>query len=99
MNLAAHISGPKSPAGVPCLLLDLGMGGAKVRCADPFPEGDLVELTLSAPSLWEPLEIPVRVAWVRDEFEESFVMGLHFQPQTGIQLLVLAELLRDHDRY
>ncbi len=93
------MSSPDFPQGVACLLLDLGMGGARVRCADPFSEGDVAELTLSAPSLWEPLALPVQVAWVRDELEERVVMGLHFQPNSGIQLLVLAELLREHDRY
>ena len=99
VNLAAHMSSPDFQQAVPCLLLDLGMGGARVRCTDPLSEGDLAELTLSAPSLWEPLSLPVRVAWVRDELEGRVVMGLHFQPNSGIQLLVLAELLREHDRY
>jgi hypothetical protein len=84
---------------VPCLLLDLGMGGARVRCSGAFTEGSLAELTLSAPSLWEPLELATRVAWVRDELEGRVVMGLHFQPNSGLQLLVLAELLTEHDRY
>jgi len=39
------------------------------------------------------------VAWVRSEPDERTILGLQFQPQTGAQLLVLAELLRDHDRY
>jgi len=80
-------------------MIDLGMGGAKVRCVEAFPEGDPAELTLSAPVLWEPLILPVQVAWVRDEADGRYVLGLQFQPSSGIQLLVLAELLRDHDRY
>ena len=99
VNLAAHIAAPGSRKAVPCLLLDLGLGGAKIRCSDSFAEGDLVELTLSAPTLWEPLALQVQVAWVRDEFEGRVLMGLHFQPSSGVQLLILAELLREHDRY
>lgn len=75
------------------------MGGAKVGCNEPFPEGALAELTVSAPFLWEPFALPVRVAWVLNEPEGRATMGLQFQPQTGTQLLILAELLRDHDRF
>ncbi len=99
VKLAAQLLGLISAGPIPCLLLDLGMGGARVRCDDAFAEGDSGELTLSAPLLWEPLTLPVRVAWVRDDFEGRVVMGLQFQPRSGIELLILAELMREHDRY
>ena len=99
VTLAAHITGQESQEVIPCLLLDLGMGGAQVSCSDSFPEGALASLTLTAPFLWEPFALPVRVAWVRSEPDDRTILGLQFQPQTGAQLLVLAELLREHDRY
>ena len=98
-TLVAQISGQQSRKAVSCLLLDLGMGGAQASCHEPFPEGSLAELTVTAPSLWDPLSLAVRVAWVRGEPEGRVRMGLHFQPQTGTQLLILAELLRAHEGY
>lgn len=99
VTLAAQITGQESQEVIPCLLLDLGMGGAQVSCSESFPQGALGSLTLMAPFLWEPFALPVRVAWVRSEPDERTIMGLQFQPQAGTQLLVLAELLRDHDKY
>ncbi len=99
VTVAAQISGQQTQEVISCLLIDLGMEGAQVSCNEPLPEGALAELTLTAPFLWEPFAMPARVAWVRNESEARAIIGLHFQPQTGNQLLVLAELLRDHDRY
>jgi hypothetical protein len=99
MSLAAQISDPVTHQLTPCLLLDLGMGGARVRCSASFEVGDQTELTLTAPTLWEPLSMPLFVAWVHSEPEGRVVMGLKFQPNSGMQQLILAELLRDHDKY
>ena len=75
------------------------MGGARASCDDPLPEGTFAELTVTAASLWEPFSLPARVAWVRAEPEGRTAMGLQFQPQTGTQLLILAELLQEHHGY
>ena len=99
MSLAAQISDLATHQLTPCLILDLGMGGARVRGAAGFEMGDQAELTLTAPTLWEPLRMPIFVAWLHDEPEGRVVMGLKFQPNSGTQQLILAELLRDHDRY
>ena len=99
VNLAAQISGPESREILPCLLLDMGMGGARVRCAEVLSAEDQLQLVLTAPTLWEPLVLAARIAWVREEPEGRCSMGLQFQPSSGMQLLVLAELLRDHDRH
>lgn len=99
VNLAAQITDPDSRQLTTCSLLDLGMGGARIRCTGSFATGDQAELTLTAPTLWEPLIVPIVVAWVRREPEGRVVMGLKFEPASGIHLLVLAELLREHDRY
>jgi hypothetical protein len=91
--------GLESGESVPCVVLDLGMGGVQVSCHASVPEGVQANLTLNAPALWEPLVLPVRVAWARPEDEGRTIMGLQFMPQTGTQWLVLAELLRDHAQY
>ena len=99
MTLVAQMLGLESDEWVSCVVLDLGMGGVQVSCHALFPEDSQANLTLNAPYLWEPLVLPVRVAWARLEDEGRTIMGLQFQPKAGTQWLVLAELLRDHLQY
>ena len=45
---------------------DIGLGGAGLEMAGgSIKEGDRVILSFIAPTLWDPLEIPARVAWIR----------------------------------
>ena len=99
VNLVAQMLGLESGESVSCVVVDLGMGGVQVSCHAFLPEGVQDSLTLNAPALWEPLVLPVRVAWTRTEDEGRTIMGLQFMPQSGTQWLVLAELLRDHLQY
>ena len=43
---------------------DIGLGGARVVLDDPLAPGDAVTLSFTAPSLWDPLVLRARVAWV-----------------------------------
>ncbi|MEC7526117.1 MAG: PilZ domain-containing protein [Myxococcota bacterium] len=69
-------------------LVDLGMGGAQVRCELPPGEGERVRLTLSAPSAWDPLDLPATVRWV-----EGATFGVAFGDLSRAQASALYELL------
>jgi hypothetical protein len=71
-------------------LVDLGMGGAQVRCERPPTVGERIRLSLSAPSAWDPLDLPAEVRWV-DDTEGTF--GLAFDPLARSQASALYELL------
>lgn len=73
-------------------LLDLGLGGAQVRCERPPPVGVRVRLTLTAPTAWDPLELACEVRWV-EEGPEGASFGVAFDPLTRAQASALYELL------
>lgn len=72
-------------------LLDLGLGGAQVRCARPPAAGTRVVLTLTAPSAWDPLELAAEVRWV--EGDRDGVFGVAFDRLGRAQAAALYELL------
>ena len=44
---------------------NVGLGGACIEIAQPLSAGDRIVLGFMAPTLWDPLHIRARVAWVR----------------------------------
>ena len=96
---AAQVSGLLSGESVSCVLVDIGMGGAQISCQSSLPEGAQASLCLIAPMLWEPLVMPARVAWAHEQDGERYHVGLQFLPETGPQLLILADLLGSHHTY
>lgn len=73
-------------------LLDLGLGGAQLRCERPPEVGARVRLTLTAPTAWDPLELACEVRWVEDG-EEGPAFGVAFDALTRAQASALYELL------
>ncbi|MCZ7683531.1 MAG: PilZ domain-containing protein [Sandaracinaceae bacterium] len=73
-------------------LLDLGLGGAQLRCERPPEVGARVRLTLAAPTAWDPLELGGEVRWV-EEAAEGPAFGLAFDALTPAQASALYELL------
>jgi Tfp pilus assembly protein PilZ len=43
---------------------DIGLGGARIKVENSLALGDVVTLSLTAPTLWDPLVLHGRVAWV-----------------------------------
>lgn len=43
---------------------NIGLGGARVIIDEAISVGDMVTLAFAAPSLWDPLVLRARVAWV-----------------------------------
>ncbi|MCA9604455.1 MAG: PilZ domain-containing protein [Myxococcales bacterium] len=72
-------------------LVDLGLGGAQIRCERPPPIDTALRLVLTAPSAWDPLDLPAVVRWVNAE-EETF--GVAFERLSRAQAAALYDLLR-----
>jgi hypothetical protein len=43
---------------------DVGLGGARIKVENSLSVGDVVTISLTAPTLWDPLVLHGRVAWV-----------------------------------
>lgn len=78
---------------------NLGLGGACVELA-PFAAAELMRLDSSvtleviAPSLWDPLVLRGRVAWLRrSTAERAARIGLRFEHQEEGNLFALFQLL------
>ena len=71
-------------------LVDLGLGGARVRADRPPPRGTRLRLRLDSPSAWDPLEIVAEVRWVD---EDAGLFGLAFAPLRRAEATALHALL------
>jgi hypothetical protein len=69
-------------------LLDLGLGGAQVRSSRSPDVGARMRITLTAPSAWDPLDLPAEVRWAD---AESF--GVAFERLSRAEAAALYELL------
>jgi PilZ domain len=73
---------------------DLGLGGACVRLLETLTVGDRVTLSLVAPTLWDPLAIPGRIAWVGPVTRlEPARAGMAFEPKDAASMFALFELM------
>ncbi|MGF1469078.1 MAG: PilZ domain-containing protein [Sandaracinaceae bacterium] len=73
-------------------LVDLGLGGAQVRCTRPPLPGTRLQLVLVAPSAWDPLELPGEVRWSTGAGLDG-IFGMAFLHLSGLQASALRELL------
>jgi PilZ domain len=48
----------------PVLVENIGLGGARIKVDHPLAIGDVVTLSFTAPTLWDPLVLTARVKWV-----------------------------------
>jgi hypothetical protein len=65
VRLKATVSHPRAGWERDADVFDIGLGGACISASEPLAEGDRVSVAFVAPSLWDPLLIPARVAWYR----------------------------------
>ncbi|MCC6215824.1 MAG: PilZ domain-containing protein [Polyangiaceae bacterium] len=76
------------------VVLDLGLEGASVEGGEPLAVGDRVLLSVTAPNLWDPLDVPAEVRWSVSPGPSGGVrLGLRFHPRDGRTLRALATLL------
>ena len=80
-------------------LRDLGLGGACLELADAAPSAALdvegsVALEVTAPSLWDPLVVPGKIAWLRRVKPERRVrLGVRFELRDAIALRGILKLV------
>jgi hypothetical protein len=75
-------------------VVDLGLGGAGITIEAGIKVGDVVTLSFTAPTLWDPLLIRARVAWARP-FTEPGAMsaGVAFEQKGPTAALALFDLV------
>jgi len=74
---------------------NIGLGGAGLEMSGSgIRVDDRVALSFIAPTLWDPLEISARVAWVRPATRlEPTRFGVAFEPTDARKVLALFELI------
>jgi hypothetical protein len=90
------------------LVENIGLGGARIAVDEPLRCNDGVMLSFTAPTLWDPLHLRARIAWVgssaafapdgsgeKDAFwsHEPQRAGLAFEHRSRESLFTLCELL------
>ena len=85
-------------------VVNLGLGGACVVVDEMLAEGDVISLSFTAPTLWDPLVLRGRVAWVAPRpmgrspsvpapALEPTRAGVAFEHKTPAGVLALFELV------
>jgi hypothetical protein len=74
---------------------NVGLGGARIIADAQLAPGDAVTISFTAPTLWDPLVLRARVAWVllRTPGEGSVRAGLAFEHKGGEAVFALYELI------
>ncbi len=79
-------------------IADLGLGGARVQVWETLSARDKISLSLVAPTLWDPLSMPGRIAWVWPPTAlVSGSIGVAFEPKDPNAMLALFELMASLD--
>jgi Tfp pilus assembly protein PilZ len=71
---------------------NVGLGGARVFIEERLATGDSVTLSFTAPTLWDPLVLRARVAWVAPGGLPCQV-GLAFEHKNAEAVFALYELI------
>jgi hypothetical protein len=73
---------------------DLGLGGACLSAGEEVAPGDRVAVAFVAPTLWDPLLIPARVAWYRAATGNGTARaGVAFDHTSPASVMALFELV------
>jgi hypothetical protein len=71
---------------------NIGLGGARLLIGQPLAEGDVVTLSFTAPTLWDPLVLRARVAWVSSGAPPR-AAGVAFEHKATDAVFALYELI------
>jgi hypothetical protein len=71
---------------------NLGLGGARILVDERLMVGDAVTLSCTAPTLWDPLILRARVAWVAPG-DPPMRAGLAFEHKSAEAIFALYELI------
>jgi uncharacterized protein (TIGR02266 family) len=78
-------------------LIDISLGGAFIRSAEPLTPGEAVEMQLRAPGSLLGMKIKGRVVWTRN-VDPDPGMGVMFASDSEEPMLKLAKLLKQISR-
>ena len=94
VRLKAMLSHPRAGWERDADVFDIGLGGACLSASEPFAPGDRLSIAFVAPSLWDPLLIPARVAWYRPGAGlEAARAGVVFDHPDPASVMALFELV------
>jgi Tfp pilus assembly protein PilZ len=71
---------------------NVGLGGARVIVEEKLSAGDAVTLAFTAPTLWDPLVLRARVAWIGPPGAQRRI-GLAFEHKNPDAIFALYELI------
>ncbi len=71
---------------------NMGLGGARLRLDAGVAPGDVVTLSFTAPTLWDPLVLRARVAWT-DPTAMPMAVGVAFEHKGAEPVFALYELI------
>ncbi len=76
---------------------NIGLGGARIVCDDKLAPGDAVTLSFTAPTLWDPLVLRARIAWIAPPAPAAAGMprrvGVAFEHKNASAVFALYELI------
>jgi PilZ domain-containing protein len=95
VKVRAVVARPKAAWQKDATVHDLSLGGVSLTLSgSSLALGDEVVVSFFAPSLWDPLALPARVAWVRATHEGGVLtVGLAFEPRDPSAVFALFELV------
>ena len=80
-------------------VIDLGLGGACLALDEFLAEGDPISISFVAPTLWDPLLLRAKVAWVRPATPRAPARaGIAFEHKSAAAVLALFELVNTTSR-
>ncbi len=89
-SLVTHVqSGWQEQAAVE----NIGLGGARLLTDHALSPGDAVTLAFTAPTLWDPLVLRARVAWVAKAAGAPRPAGVAFDHKATDAVFALYELI------
>lgn len=108
VRLAVEVTCARWAAERPALIVDLGLGGARLETDDPLVTGDRISLAIATPATWDPLVVEAVVAWTAPAEHEPATAhdrpgagtqaGVAFQYASPISVLTMAKTLATLDQ-
>jgi hypothetical protein len=71
---------------------NIGLGGARLLVDERLAAGDVVTLSFTAPTLWDPLVLRARIAWVAPG-DPPYRAGVAFEHKSAEAVLGLQDLI------
>jgi len=89
-TIVTHLQGGWQQQGA---VENISLGGARIRVDNAVAVGDIVTLSFTAPTLWDPLVLQARAAWVLAPGTGPRVVGVAFEHRATDAVFALYELI------